>query len=398
MSSPPRLALVAAGILVAGFTGVTLSFGSSAAFSAASCGALFDDFNYASSSDASLSGHGWVPRSYSGGPGVPGATWSPNNITFPTSSGQKVMQLSASTDGTSGGTTQAELYTSQKRYLDGTYASRIRFSDTPASGPDGDHINETFFTISPLNGDLDPTYSELDFSEYLPNGGWGETGPINYQTTWYTYRNDPWFADNVHSEERQSFDGWHNLVIQVAGGHVVYFIDGVQVGDHSGKYYPRQTMTINWNLWFIDTTAHTSGTSVYNEQVDWVYFAKSQVLSPAQATAQAAAYRSAGTTFVDTVDSGGVCASPSVPASPSASPSASATSSPPPTGGNCSTAPEWSISAVYLAGATVKHERSANGNPNGPPSGQGKHLWKAKWWTQGSEPGWTANWEDLGRC
>jgi hypothetical protein len=153
-------------------------------------------------------------------------------------------------------------------------------------------------------------------------------------------------------------------------------------------------MTINWNLWFIDTAAHSAGTSVYNEQVDWVYFAKSQVLSPAQATAQAAAYRSSGTTFVDTVDSGGMCATPSVPVSPSAS----ATSSPPPTTGNCSTAPEWSISAVYLAGNTVKHERSANGDPNGPPSGQGKHLWRAKWWTQGSEPGWTANWEDLGRC
>jgi chitodextrinase len=64
----------------------------------------------------------------------------------------------------------------------------------------------------------------------------------------------------------------------------------------------------------------------------------------------------------------------------------------------CWTAPEWSISAVYVAGNTVKHERSANGDPNGPPSGQGKHLWRAKWWTQGSEPGWTANWEDLGRC
>ena len=35
---------------------------------------------------------------------------------------------------------------------------------------------------------MDPTYSELDISEYLPNGGWGETGPINYQTSWYTYR------------------------------------------------------------------------------------------------------------------------------------------------------------------------------------------------------------------
>ena len=102
--------------------------------------------------------------------------------------------------------------------MEGTYASRIRFTDTPASGNDGDHINETFFAISPLNGDLDPTYSELDFSEYLPNGGWGETGPINYQTTWYTYRNDPWYADNVHSEQRRSHDGWHDLVVHRRAG------------------------------------------------------------------------------------------------------------------------------------------------------------------------------------
>jgi hypothetical protein len=26
------------------------------------------------------------------------------------------------------------------------------------------------------------------------------------------------------------------------------------------------------------------------------------------------------------------------------------------------------------------------------------HLWRARWWTQGSEPSWTAQWEDLGPC
>jgi hypothetical protein len=364
--------------------------------SAASCGYLFDDFNYSSSADGTLTGHGWTPRTYAGGPGIPGATWSANSITFPTSGGQKVMQLSASTDGTGAGTNQAELYSTQKRYLDGTYASRIRFTDTPASGADGDHVNETFFTISPLNGDLDPTYSELDFSEYLPNGGWGETGPINYQTSWYTYRNDPWYADNVHSEERQSFDGWHDLVIQVANGHVIYFIDGVQVGDHSGKFYPRQTMTINWNLWFIDTAAHSGGLSTYIQQVDWVLFAKSQVLSPAQATAQAAAYRSAGNAFTDTVDSNGTCSTPTTPPATTTPATTPPTSQPPAT--SCSNAPEWSVSGVYNAGNLVKHEKSANGDPSGPPSGQGKHLWKAKWWTQGSEPGWTQQWEDQGRC
>ncbi len=266
-----RRPLAGLAVAVLAASGVAaLSFGSPAA--AADCGYLFDDFHYSSSADARLTQNGWTPRSYQGGPGVPGATWSASAITFPASGSDQVMQLTASTDGTAAGTRHAELYSTQKRYLDGTYASRVRFTDTPVSGNDGDHINQTFFTISPLNGDLDPTYSELDISEYLPNGGWGEQGPINYQTSWYTYRNDPWYADNMHTEQRSSLDGWHTLVAQVAGGHILYYIDGVLVGDHSGKYYPRQTMTINWNLWFIDTAAHTGSTSTYVQQVDWVLF------------------------------------------------------------------------------------------------------------------------------
>jgi hypothetical protein len=391
-----RFAGLAVAVLAA--SGI-VALGSGSPASAADCGYLFDDFHYSTSSDAALTANGWTPRSYQGGPGVAGANWSPANITFPATNGDKVAQLTAYTDGTAAGTGHAELYSTQKRYLEGTYASRIKFTDAPASGPDGDHINETFFTISPLNGDLDPTYSELDISEYLPNGGWGETGPINYQTTWYTYRNEPWYADNLHSSQRSSLDGWHDLVAQVANGHVVYWIDGVQVGDHGGKYFPRQTMTINWNLWFIDLAAHTGGKSTYVQQVDWVLFAKNQVLSPAQATSQAAGYRTGGTAFLDTVASGGTCSNPSTPpSSPPTSqpPSSPPTSQPPATG--CSDAPEWAFGTVYSGGALVKHERSKYGDPAGPASGQGKHLWKARYWTQGSEPGWTEQWQDLGRC
>ncbi|RAO50064.1 hypothetical protein GAR06_00577 [Micromonospora saelicesensis] len=46
----------------------------------------------------------------------------------------------------------------------------------------------------------------------------------------------------------------------------------------------------------------------------------------------------------------------------------------------------------------MKHEKSKYGDPSGPSSGEGKHLWRARHWTQGSEPGWTQQWEDLGRC
>ncbi|MFI0942965.1 lytic polysaccharide monooxygenase [Streptomyces sp. NPDC021020] len=53
--------------------------------------------------------------------------------------------------------------------------------------------------------------------------------------------------------------------------------------------------------------------------------------------------------------------------------------------GSCTAAP-WAAATVYNGGETVSH--------NG-------HNWKAKWWTQGEEPGTTGQWgvwDDLGAC
>lgn len=280
--------------------------GAAPVHAAAVCGELFDDFHYSSHNDSSFASAGWNARGEQGGPGVPGATWSPDNITFPTVDGDQVAQLTASTDGTSGGTSQAELLQNQLRFRDGTYASRIRFTDKPTEGQGGDHVNETYFVISPLRYDYDPLYSELDFSEYLPNGGWGETQPANFQTSYYTFRADPWDAKEAHDVQRRSFDGWHDLVTQVADGHVKYYIDGELTADHTtdsegNPVYPRQAMTLSYNLWFIDTDGHTGGRSTYVEQVDWTYYAKNQVLTPSEAVNQAAAYRSAGTAHTDTI-------------------------------------------------------------------------------------------------
>ncbi|WP_344071173.1 chitinase [Streptomyces crystallinus] len=55
------------------------------------------------------------------------------------------------------------------------------------------------------------------------------------------------------------------------------------------------------------------------------------------------------------------------------------------TGHQC-TAPEWNASTVYTGGKQVSHKG---------------HNWKAKWWTQGEEPGTTGEWgvwQDLGAC
>jgi carbohydrate binding protein with CBM5/12 domain len=395
MSRTVRRAAFGAALLTVAGSLVAFAGTSDAAAAAAGC-AFFDDFAYSSRTDPAFTANGWTARGEAGGPGVPGATWSADNITFPTVDGQKAAQLAAATDGTAAGTVQAEFHQVQQRFFNGTYASRIKFQDTPVSGTDGDHVNETYFTIGPAQRyNYDPLYSELDFSEYLPNGGWGVTGSINYQTSWNGYQEDPWAPHNAHSQQAGSINGWHTVVGQVGGGHVKYFIDGVQVGDHTvddqtGTFpvYPRVPMTLNYNLWFIDTAGHTSGTSTYQEAVDWTYYVKDTTVAPADMTAQAAAYRSAGTTHTDTLGSA-TCPTAPPPTTPTTTrPTTPPTIPPttPPTSGppaNCANAQEWSWSTVYLAGQRVKH--------NG-------HLWQANWWTQGSEPGLTAQWRDLGAC
>jgi hypothetical protein len=152
-------------------------------------GVLFDDFNYAGPDDPVFGDHGWSVRTGTGWPGVPGATWTAENVTFlddSDTSGNRLMQMDSSTDGTADGTRQTEI-NQQRKFYEGTYASRVRFADRPVSGPDGDQVVETFFTITPLNYDLDPDYSELDY-EYLPNGGWDRRGSTFFFTTWETYR------------------------------------------------------------------------------------------------------------------------------------------------------------------------------------------------------------------
>ncbi|MEV4349022.1 ricin-type beta-trefoil lectin domain protein [Actinoplanes sp. NPDC049596] len=275
---------------------------------AVNCGVLFDDFSYSSSSDPALNQRGWSVRTNAGGPGVPGATWSAGNVSFPVVDGQKVARLQATTNGTAAGTTHAEMSLPDRRFLEGTYYARIKFADTPASGPDGDIVNQTFYTISPLRYAFDPIYSELDFSEYLPNGGWGESGPTNFQTSWYTYQADPWVADRQYSKQNRSIAGWRDVMATVGGGQIRYYIDGQLVGTHGDKFYPRQNMSIDFNQWFIDLTGHTAGgTSVWQENVDYVFHAKKQVLTPAEATARVNAFRAAGTTHTDTVTADNTC-------------------------------------------------------------------------------------------
>jgi hypothetical protein len=267
--------------------------------------AFFDDFSYTGPSDSKLASNGWYVRTERGAPGVSGAAWSGNAVSFApdaASGGSSVMRLDAATNGTGAGSTQSEVSTRAKKFFTGTYAARVYFSDAPTSGPDGDQINQTFFTITPLGYDNDPTYSELDF-EYLPNGGWGEQAATMFTTSYYTYANNPtWKADNASRATRGSLAGWHTLIIQVNDGTVTYLIDGKVVDSATGKYYPRQAMTMSFNHWFIEGGLLGNSTPrSYREQVDWVFHSAGANLTPEQVTSAVTGYRAAGTTFTDTV-------------------------------------------------------------------------------------------------
>ncbi|MFJ5034557.1 cellulose binding domain-containing protein [Streptomyces sp. NPDC088560] len=255
-------------------------------------GTMFDDFSYTGPSDPDLAAHDWKVRTGAGGPGVQN-TWSAGAISFPadaTAQGGHVMDLAATTDGTTAGTTQAEIDTVQQKFFEGTYAARVYFNDKPTTGTNGDHVNETFYAITPDNS----LYSEDDF-EYLPNGGWG--GPANsmYTTTWYSAD----AMDRVTTDTIGSLQGWHTLVATVAAGTVTYYIDGKQAFSSTGKYYPRQPMTIDFNEWFIDLPF--TGARSWDEKVNWVYFAKGVAQTPATVEGTVNGYYAAGTHFTDTV-------------------------------------------------------------------------------------------------
>ena len=263
---------------------------------------LFDDFSY--TSNQQLKKNGWIIRTEAGWPGVPGATWKEEGVTIlkdTDAANNRFLRLTSATDGTPANTTQTQIC-QQRKFFEGTYAARVRFSDAPASGPDGDQVVQSFYTISPLKAPMDPDYSELDF-EYLPNGGWGVDGPTLYATTWETFSPEPnWKKDNVFKMSNGSEAGWHTLVTQVKDQKVRYFVDGQLFAEHGGEYYPEDTMSINFNLWFVrDGMVKSNERRQYEEDIDWVFFQKDVALAPEQVEATVAALRRGSVKFRDTV-------------------------------------------------------------------------------------------------
>ena len=263
---------------------------------------LFDDFSYTNHNQ--LTKNGWIVRTVAGWPGVPGATWSAEGVTLlkhPTEPNNRILRMTSSTNGVAANTTQTQIC-HQRKYLEGTYAARVRFTDAPVSGPGGDQLVQSFYTISPLKAPMDLDYSELDF-EYLPNGGWGIDGPTLYATTWETFSPEPnWKKDNVFKTTNGSEAGWHTLVMQVLNQKVRYFVDGKLFVEHGGEYYPEDIMSINFNLWFIrDGMQKATEARQYQEDIDWVFHQAGVALMPEQVEATVATFRRQSVKFRDTV-------------------------------------------------------------------------------------------------
>ncbi|MDT0389419.1 cellulose binding domain-containing protein [Streptomyces dubilierae] len=256
-------------------------------------GVLFDDFSYLGPKDPALFKHGWLVRTSKGGPGIEN-TWSAQGVSFPTAEGShaggQVLNLRASTDGTEAGTRQASLGTAASKFRDGTYAARIHFSDEPATGDAGDHVNQTFYTI----GGKGSKYSELD-NEYMPNGGWGRPGPKLDTVTWFDHKTN----DRVYETTNKSLDAWHTVLIRVKDGVVAYWLDGKKLFLSNGKYAPRADMSVNFNHWFIDLPF--KGERAWDMKVDWLYYNANDTLSAEEVRSQVAGFTDEGMNYFDTV-------------------------------------------------------------------------------------------------
>lgn len=262
-------------------------------------GILFDDFSY--TDQASLIKNGWIVRTKPGWPGVPNAVWGKNNVSFvndEAQSGNRLLRMTSSTNGKAARQTQ---FCHQRKYREGTYAARVRFTDEPLSGTDGDQVVQTFYLISPLKAPMDPDYSEIDF-EYLPNGGWGSDTSLHF-TTWETFSPEPnWKMDNQSDSTDGSYAGWHTLVVQVGNGRVTYYVDDVLRATQGGKYYPEVPMSINFNLWFIrDGLVNAEEIREYVEDVDWVYFEGGKILATQDIAVKVSELQRDGVQFKDTV-------------------------------------------------------------------------------------------------
>ncbi|KAF7775340.1 hypothetical protein PCIT_a1513 [Pseudoalteromonas citrea] len=262
---------------------------------------MFDDFNYQSFNQAQE--NGWMARTETGHPGIKGASWWKEGVTFHPDELDHtnfVMRLTSKTDGTAVNTRQTQVC-HKRKYREGTYAARVYFNDKPQYGPDGDGIVETFYAISPLKAPMDKNYSEMDF-EYLANGGWGEGNHALFATSWETFQLKPWTKVNQYDATRNSLQGWNLLVLHAKGDTLSYYINGELFAQHGPEVFPEVPMSINFNLWFIqEQLVSNPAMRQYYQDVDWVYFSQNAQLTGQQVMEQVTHLRTNNVTHHDTV-------------------------------------------------------------------------------------------------
>ncbi len=269
---------------------------------------FFDDFAYQNM--GGFYGNGWKVRTETGHPGIAGASWSGEGISFHQDvdgATNGIVRMTSKTDG-SGANTQHTQFCHARKYLEGTYAARVFFRDEPTVGPDGDEVIQTFYAISPLEAPMDANYSETDF-EYLPNGGWGAgRDPAMWSTTWETFQLKPWTKVNEYTREPGSYSGWRTLVLTVMDNKVTYYVDGKLLSQHSEQVAPEVHMSMNFNLWFMPKGADGSNGPIesdqmreYQEDVDWVFHQAGEVLTTAQVEHSIQSLRAGNVSHLDRV-------------------------------------------------------------------------------------------------
>jgi hypothetical protein len=262
-------------------------------------GLFFDDFDYQSVSDPALAKFGWNVRSGSGGPGPADCTWDDTLITFAADTANvknRLMHISAWTQGSGATCHQAEIYTARK-FMRATYAARVLFTDTPESGDDVDGVVQTFFTIAPWNVAYLDEYCEFDF-EYLPNGGWGRNGSTLWETSWETVELSRSFPQNASHA-----GAWQTLLIQADTVETKYYVNNELRVTHPKPYVVDGSMSINFNHWFIadKLKSQNTGTRTYTYYVDWVFAQADSILSQETVDARILEIRSKGYKRVDNV-------------------------------------------------------------------------------------------------
>ena len=80
---------------------------------------------------------------------------------------------------------------------------------------------------------------------------------------------------------------------------VTYSLDGRELFSSKGKYFPRQTMSVNFNTWFVDLPFR--GARTWDMQVNWFYYNADKAQTLPEVRKAVNSLYDGGTDYVNTV-------------------------------------------------------------------------------------------------